>query len=485
MSRPNILFICADEHTRWALGCYGARQIKSPHLDSLARHGTRFSNAYTNSPLCVPARATLMTGEFVHKIRCWDNGHPYHGMPPGWAHRLRAAGYHTASIGKNHFRSTADDNGFDIEELPMHVRHGIGDLFGMLRKQAAPYPGAQAASGSINAVRGPAIMADAAGAGESNHTRFDRAITDTACNWLHGRKAGGAPWALYVSFVAPHFPLIAPEAFYNLYPHERISLPMHYAAAERPQHPVVQALTRIWNFDDFFDNGKILRARAGYYGLISFLDDNIGRILAALGKAREDTFIIYTSDHGEMLGNKGIWSTSALYEDSVGVPLILSGPGVAKGHVSETPVSHIDVMPTLLDVAGAGEGSGPGRSLLTMPHDPDRVVLGEYHAGGSITGCFMLRRGRWKYHYYVGHAPELFDLAADPHESIDLARDPAYTHILGECETALRSLVDPEAVDAMAFADQRDTLTRHGGAEAVRRRGHPGEHTLDRMLGTE
>ena len=466
--QPNILFICADEHTRGALGCYGAANISSPNLDRLAARGTRFTAAYTTSPLCVPARASLMTGRYVHDIGCWDNGHPYHGVPPGWAHRLRDLGYRTVSIGKNHFRSTADDNGFDTELLAMHVRFGIGDLFGMLRKDAAVYPGE---SSGGKPVRGPAIMAEAAGAGETNHTRYDRAITAAACDQIEALTAETAPWALYVSFVAPHFPLIAPQEFYDLYPHDRIAWPLQYAPGTRPTHPVVQAMAKTWNFDDFFDAPKVLRARAGYYGLISFLDHNIGLILQALAAHDPggETFVVYTSDHGEMLGNKGIWSTSALYEESVGVPLILSGPGIAGGAAMRTPISHIDVLPTLLDMAGDTAAGYPGRSLLSLSDDPDRAVFSEYHAGGSITGCFMLRLGRWKYHHYVGYGPELFDLENDPTETCDLAGDPAYDAVVRRCDAALRQIVNPEVAAARAFADQAATIAQHGGADAVRR----------------
>lgn len=501
MKQPNILFICADEHTRNALGCYGTRFIKSPNLDKLAESGTRFASGYTNSPLCVPARGSLITGRYVHQIGCWDNGHPYHGVPPGWAHRLRNRGYHTVSIGKNHYRSVKDDNGFDDELLPMHVRWGIGDLYGMLRRERATYPnvgGADAipnprTGGANNVVFGPAMMAEVAGPGETNHTEYDRQITEAACHWLRNQstKRKDSPWALYVSFVAPHFPLTAPKEFYDLYPHDLIPWPIHYAPHERPTHPVVKGLTQIWNYDDFFDPPKLLRARAGYYGLISFLDHNIGRILKVLDDAgvRKETFIIYTSDHGEMLGNKGIWSTSALYEDSVGVPMIMAGPQVPADTVVATPVAHVDIYPTLLQISGKSASEdemGPGRSLLEISDiDSDRAVLSEYHAGGSITGCIMLRQGRWKYIHYVGYAPELFDLEADPLEARDLGMDPAYKEIRKQCEAALRNIVDPEAANAKAFADQKATIQHHGGVEAVRRRGHPGEHSMDRKLGIE
>ncbi|MFI4986651.1 MAG: sulfatase-like hydrolase/transferase [Alphaproteobacteria bacterium] len=491
MKTPNVLFICADEHTRGALPCYGSPFIKAPNLERLAGRGTRFAAAYTTSPLCVPGRASMISGRYVHEIGAWDNGHPYRGVPSGWAHRLRERGYHTVSIGKNHYRSIEDDNGFAEELLPMHVRWGIGDLYGMLREEA-PYPNPKSEGGSV--VFGPAMMAEIAGPGETNHTAYDRRIAKVARNWLRqeASRRGSDPWALYVSFVAPHFPLVAPREFYELYPHDRIPWPTHYEATERSRHPVIQALMRVWNYDDFFDTAKVLRARAGYYGLISFLDHNIGRILTTLEGIGQldDTCILYTSDHGEMLGNKGIWSTSALYEDSAGVPMIMAGPGVPSGRTAATPVSHVDLFPTLADIGRAAEDGDrgmPGRSLLqsAAADEPERVVFSEYHAGGSITGCYMLRRGRWKYMYYVGYAPELYDLAADPTEGKDFGQDPAYAEIRKACEAELRKIVDPEAANARALADQAATIERHGGVDAVRRRGHPGEHSLDRRLGIE
>lgn len=493
--RPNVLFICADELTRAALRCYGAGFVHSPNLDRLARRGTRFSQAYTNSPLCVPARGAMATGRYVHQVGCWDNGHPYHGVPAGWAHKLRAGGYRTVSIGKNHYRSTSDDNGFVEEMLPMHVRAGVGDLFGMLRKESATYPseGVGAATpaqagGPSGIVRGPAMMSEIAGAGESNHTEYDRQIAQAACGWLDAHAGQADPWALYVSFVAPHFPLVAPKEFFDLYDPGKLPPPVQYAAHERPKHPVVNALTRIWNYDDFFTPEKVMRARAGYYGLVSFLDHHVGMLLGSLERAGtlDETVILFTSDHGEMLGHKGIWSTSALYEESVGVPLIVAGPDIAAGVVQDRPVSHVDIHPTLLALAGivAASYDGPGASLLGSPAQP-RAVLSEYHAGASITGCFMLRTGQWKYMCYPGYAPQLFDLARDPSEAHDLAGSDGHREILALCDRELRRIVDPEAVNEEAFAAQAATIERHGGADAVKKRGHPGEHAVDRRLGVE
>lgn len=500
MQQPNILFFCADELTRSALGCYGADYIQSPTLDALARSGTRFAQHYTNSPLCVPSRGSMITGRYVHQVGCWDNGHPYDGKPKGWAHFLRDAGYRTVSIGKNHFRSLDDDNGFDLELLPMHVRWGIGDIFGMLRKEGATYRNLDAAgsdskqeSGAAPAF-GPAMMAATAGPGESNHTDYDRRITEAACDWLRGNGGSGAkqPWAVYVSYVAPHFPLTAPEKFYRLYENFDAPMPYHYRDAERPTHPAIQNLMRVWNYDDFFDPQTVIKARRAYYALITFLDHNIGKVLNAMREAgnAKDTLVIFTSDHGEMLGNKSIWSTSAMYEDSVGVPLIVSGPGFEAGRTIETPTSHVDLAPTVVK-AGAGSfnpadwvGSDLA-ALASRTADPERPIFSEYHAGGSDTGFFMLRKGRYKYIVYVDYDPELFDLRTDPLEGRNLAQDAAYAAVVEDMDSALRKIVDPTAANAAAFASQALRIAKHGGHDAVRRRGHPGEHSLDRRLGIE
>jgi choline-sulfatase len=496
MEPKNLLFIMSDEHTRKALGCYGSEIVQTPNLDCLAATGTRFSSAYSNSPLCVPSRASLATGRYVHDIRCWDNGHPWDGTQPGWGHRLKQTDHRSVSIGKLHFRSTEDDNGFDEEIWPMHVRFGVGDLIGLLRKNKTTYPSTKtAAKEGEQVIHGPAMMAEAAGVGETNHSDYDLRITDAACDWLRNRKRhkGEKPWLVYVSFVSPHFPLIAPLEFYDLYPHDKIPMPIQYGPEERPTHPTIVANREIWNYDDYFDEAKVRRARAGYYGLCSFLDHNIGRVLGALEESgeAENTRIIYTSDHGDHLGDRGIWSCSTLYEESIGVPMIMAGPDVPAGKTVDEIVSLVDLYPTILEALGEdtpkGETDRPGTSLLQIANGatPKRTVLSEYHAGGSITGSFMVRNGRWKYMHHVGYAPQLFDLEADPLELIDLGENPDHTEVRAECERLLRQVVDPDAANAQAFSDQEEKIEFHGGVEAVIKRGHFAEHAMDRNLGVE
>ena len=191
----NTVFILSDEHNSKIAGCYGHAFVKTPNIDGLAARGTRFDAAYCNSPICVPSRASLATGQYVHKNRCWDNALPYQGQIPSWHHVLRDAGHEVVSIGKLHFRGTNDDNGFSREILPMHVLGEKGDLKGLLRKNPPAKIGADE-------------LARTAGKGLSDYFSFDRDVANTAAEWIadHSDPAR-PPWALFVSFVMPHFPM--------------------------------------------------------------------------------------------------------------------------------------------------------------------------------------------------------------------------------------------------------------------------------------
>ncbi len=346
---------------------------------------------------------------------------------------------------------------------------GKGDLLGLIRDPPA-------ARGNM-----PALARDS-GAGSSSYNDYDTSIADAACAWLAekaGRGGGDKPWVLFVSFVRPHFPLIAPPEFFARYRPQDMPWPRLYDEGSRPTHPVLQALKRCMNYDDYFDEEAVRRALAAYYALVTFLDHNVGRVLGALEAAglTGDTRVIYTSDHGDNLGVRGLWGKSVMYDESVAVPFIASGPDIPAGRTVDTPVSLIDLYRTILDGAGvppAPEDAGlPSRSIwpIIAGERPDRDILSEYHAAGSCTGMFMLRHGRWKYIHHAGHRPELFDLEADPGETRDLAKDPAHAGVLALCEARLRAMLDPEAVNAQAFADQRRTMEENGGREAILARG--------------
>ena len=464
----NVLVICSDQHRRDGAGCYGHALVRTPHLDRLAAAGTRFTRAYAADPCCVPTRASMQTGRWVHQLATWSSGEPYDGSVPGWGHILCRAGREAVSIGKLHFRSSADDNGFARELLPMHVVGGTGFVSSMVRDRRVPYPENRE-------------FAEAIGRGESSYTRYDRRVRRMACAWLTETAPKlEKPWTLFCSFVAPHYPLIAPAAFYDLYPHDAVAMPRLRGAHERPRHPVLDVWQRVWDYDRHFrDEAHIRHAVAAYWGLISFLDDNIGRVLAALERSgqADDTLVIYTSDHGEMLGDHGLWTKMNMYEESVAVPLIAAGPGMAAGAVCDAPASHVDLQPTILAAHGLDappEGEAlPGIALQTLAQGGargdygERAVLSEFHEAGAIAGMFMLRWRHWKYIAYPGWPPQLFDLAADPGEARDLAPDPAHGEALAACDARLRQMLDPEAVNARAFADQAARIAALGGREAA------------------
>lgn len=468
MKPANLLFILSDEHNPRVLGVNGHPMIKTPNLDRLAGRGVRFTDAYCNSPICVPSRASLATGRYVHQVRFWDNGIAYDGSVPSWHHRLREAGHEVVSIGKLHFRSADDDNGFSEEIMPLHIVDGIGDPLGWLRD---PLP-----------VRKAALrLSEDAGCGNSNYQDYDDKITAAAIDWLkaHAARRPGKPWVLFVSLVCPHFPLIARPEWYGLYPEDQVPEPVLYSPHERPNHPYVAAIRECMIYDKGFDEAKRRRAIAAYFGLVSFVDHNVGKLLDALAASGLDgeTRVLYSSDHGDNLGTRGLWGKSTMYQESAGVPMLLAGPDVPQGFVCREPVSLVDVFPTVTEGAGLprhrADRDLPGANLLDIVRSTaaPRTVLSEYHAAGAATGAFTIRKGRFKYTYYVGMPPQLFDLDADPQEARDLGQDPGYRGLVARCEAELRRLVDPEAADAAARADQAARIAAMGGREAIIARG--------------
>ncbi len=460
----NVLFLMSDEHSREIAGCYGNRIVRTPNLDALAARGTVFENAYCNSPICVPSRASLATGDYVHRIGYWDSAAAYDGRLPSWHHRVREAGRDMVSMGKLHYRSADDDCGLTEVRHPMYIVDGIGDTHGLLRRNRRVREVARELAGE-------------AGRGMSVYTHYDTTVADASVRWLRerGERRNAKPWVLFSSMVSPHYPLIAPEAFYDLYAGAELPRPRLYDEAARPSHPVIAHYRETWNYDDFFDEERLEVGLKAYYGLCSFLDFQIGRILGALdaGGFTDDTLVIYTSDHGENLGNRGLWGKCVMYEESSGVPMLIAGPGIAPGTRCATPVSLVDLYPTIVEAAcgklDERDRALPGESLATLARvrPAERVVFSEMHDDGSLTGEFMVRRGDWKLIHYEGHPPQLFDLAADPFEMHDRSGRPGTAGIQGRLYDDLHRIVDPQAANRRAFADQEARIERLGGPGAI------------------
>jgi choline-sulfatase len=409
----------------------------------------------------------------VHEIGYWDNAIAYDGRVEGWGHRLQRNGNRVDAIGKLHYQDAQHPTGFDRQHETMHILDGIGQLWGSVRD---PMPDKA----------GRSALYDKVGPGTSNYNRYDGRIGELAKEWLHerARTPDAQPWMLFVGFVAPHMPLVVPQEFLAPYLQRDIPLPKLQPRDGYVRHPWVERMTQFWDHDATFDSDDKRRlAIACYYGLVSFLDHQVGALLRVLEETglAQTTRVVYSSDHGDNLGTRGLWNKDVLYREATGIPMIVAGPDVPQG-VSRTNVGLTDLYPTFLDAMGLpptdAERSLPGRSLFDIalePHDPDRVGFSEYHAVGAPSAGFMLTRGRFKYHHYVGYRPELFDLAADPEETRDLAPDPAYAAVVAQFEADLRSMLDPEAVDRRAKDDQNALIERFGGREAALRMGYSGE----------
>lgn len=467
-SAQNLLVVLSDEHQARAMGWAGHDLVQTPHLDRLASQATRFRNAYTPSPICVPARASFATGRHVHETRNWDNAMPYTGQTPGWGHALQAAGVPVESIGKLHYRHADDADGFDRKHMPMMVVDGVGMVWASLRREGERVTGR------------PRMLGPRIGRGQSTYTAYDDRVTQSACDWLTQHAQTEVPWCLYVGLVAPHFPLIAPPDFYDLYPLADLPKAKLHPSDGHARHPWVERQNAFMDSEAaFHDPDERLRAMAAYFGLCSWLDHNVGRLLATLDATglTDRTTVIYSSDHGDNNGARGMWGKSCLYQESTHIPLLAKGPEFPVGDC-ETPVSLLDVSAGIAAHFGtsitASSGVRPLQEISQSPPQPDRPVLSQYHAAGAVSGAYMLRIGRWKYHYYVGFPPELFDLETDPEEAHDLAGDPSHGAQLARMEAALRAELDPEAVDAQAFADQDALIVSHGGHEIARTMGAPG-----------
>jgi choline-sulfatase len=285
--------------------------------------------------------------------------------------------------------------------------------------------------------------------------------------------------------VAPHFPLTAPPEHFYKYWNQDLPMPKLYDPGSRGTHPYTEDYRNSFCYDDYFEVPQdVKRALAGSYGLVSFLDEQIGKILHVLDDTglTDSTRILYTSDHGDNLGTRGLWGKSTMYDETAAVPLILYGAGVPEGRTIDTPASHVDCFNSILEATGEAQAiaeyDSPGVSLFGLARGdrPNRVVLSEYHGMGSTVGAFAIRDGSFKYVYYAhpDYPSQLFDLSRDPEELVDLSTDPSYAAVLKQCHDRLLELCDPDAVDAQAKRRQEQLLAENGGREAVIARGDLG-----------
>ena len=470
MPRPaNLLFLLSDNHARSVLGCYGNAAARTPRLDALAARGARFTAAYSASPLCCPARAALATGRYPHRTGYWDNAIVYDGRVRSWMHELRDGGHDVVAVGKLHFRSSEDDNGFSREIAPMHILNGKGGVSMLLRW-----------SGDEPVNRGQwELYFDQSGIGETAYQAYDRTITAEAVGWLEQAAAEATrPWALFVSYVSAHPPFAVPQRLYDLYEGTDLPLPPAFRPEERPHHPAIAHLRRQMDTREIRDEARLGEIVRSYHALSTHLDEQIGEVLDAAQRLGllDDTRVIYSSDHGESVGAHGLLGKSHLYEPAIGVPLIMAGPDLPKGVVVGEPVSHVDLYPTIVAAAGLAPRDREdldGESLWPIIEGAPRLrpVIAEYHAAGSANASFALRAGAEKLVYHVGAPRQVFDLAADPDERHDLAATERGAARAAALEELLRETCDPEEVDRRAKDDQQRKAEFWGGKDAILKEG--------------
>jgi choline-sulfatase len=426
--RPNLLFLFSDQHAQKIAGCYGDPVALTPNLDRLAARGVIFDQAYCPSPICVPSRMSLLTGRHPYAQECWTNDDGLASDRPTLAHALGAAGYEPALVGRLHSIGPDQLHGYVHREVGDHSPNWIGvprhDM-GALADTNEPDP----------------ASVERSGPGQSAYELKDVDVTAAACTYLGalGARRGDAadrPFCLTVGFMLPHPPYVArPEDYVR---HAgRVDPPALPAPAPGREHPWLAW----WRQNRGLDRVRpdaVLRARTAYYGLVTRLDLFIGEILAALESSglAEDTLVVYSTDHGDQLGERGLFWKHTFYDESVKVPLILAWPGrLPAGERRAQVVNLVDLTATLLDALGAPPlPHAQGRSFLAAARDGraawDDETYSEYctdavpaWTGGMAVQQRMVRRGRWKLVYYHGYRPQLFDLESDPHELRDLAED--------------------------------------------------------------
>lgn len=465
-AKPNILFVMADQLAAQFLPFYGHPLVRTPNLSRLAAEGVVFENCYSTSPLCAPARATVMSGLLSGRTGVYDNAAEFPSATPTFAHYLRLAGYRTCLSGKMHFVGPDQLHGLE-ERLTTDIYPAD---FGWtpdwrLRQERIDWW-----YHNMTSVLQPGI------AEITNQLEFDDEAAFLAVRKVfdYARFDAGTPFMLMTSFTHPHDPYAARARFWNLYRDEDIDLPAVPRRDRADLDAHSQRLYDVSAMDDYAVSETALRqARHGYYANISYVDDLVGQLLSALEASGvlEDTVVVFTSDHGDFLGERGLWYKMSFLEPSARVPLLIWSPKRFAARRVAEPVSLACLLPTLVDIAHGGptELARPvdGRSLHPLltgaPEDPEAFVFGEYLAEGAIAPLYMLRRGRWKFIHSPADPDQLFDLEADPLELRNLAPGhPVAAAMRAEIEAAF----DIPATHKAVLESQK---ARHMMFEALKR----------------
>ncbi len=441
--RPNVLVVMSDQHNARIMGCSGDPLVATPHMDRLAQEGVRLGNAYCSFPLCCPSRMSFLTGRYASEIDCLNNWAQLSSDIPTFAHAFSASGYETVLCGRMHIVGPDQRHGF--QRRPLGDYTGTAYLYaGWNRRLLEPL---------VDAMGGSRRGIIKSGPGKSSLQTYDERVCATTVEWLRerGRKRktgsedSARPFLVVAGFYFPHNPWVAPpDDFYHYYdrmnaedlPDPRIETLHAVDHRRREMHGWDRKGAKAIPVD------AQVRTRAAYYGMCTFTDRMLGRILGALTQAdlAKDTIVVYVSDHGELLGHHGMWSKSSFYEESAAVPLIIRLPGSRPGdRVVRHAVSVMDLGPTLLDLTGScplPHANGRSFAPLLRNPSPSRSDFPDeaFAENFGFTPARMVRTGPWKYCYYEGMEAQLFNLEQDPGEFENRAHDPDFRSICASLE---------------------------------------------------
>ena len=478
--RLNILLIMADQLNPTALPVHGG-PAKTPNIAALAAGGVVFDAAYCASPLCAPSRAAFMTGRLPSATGVYDNAADFAADLPTFAHYLRRAGYRTVLSGKMHFCGPDQLHGFE-ERLTTDIYpadYGWTPDWEHPERRPSWYHNMSSVTDAGTCVR-------------TNQLDFDDEVVFAAERSLYAavRSNDARPFCLTVSLTHPHDPFAIPRRYFDLYDDAEAGGPR---LTEPARDPHSLRLRHVCDMDQTpLDPARVTAARRAYLGAISYVDEKIGRLMAVLEETglADDTLVVVTSDHGEMLGERGLWYKMSFFEGSARVPLIVHAPKRFAARRVAAAVSLLDILPTFAEIAAEGgpvDYAAPvdGRSLVphlagTGGHDE---AIGEYLAEGAVAPMLMIRRGSLKFVHSPVDPDQLYDLAADPDELVNRAADPAMAGVVAELRREIAARWDLAAVDAAVRASQR--RRRLVGAALGLGRPHAWDFQPVRDAGTE
>ncbi|MFK7752914.1 MAG: choline-sulfatase [Sedimentitalea sp.] len=451
MSRPNILILMVDQLNGTLFPDGPADWLHAPNLKRLAARSTRFANTYTASPLCAPGRASFMSGQLPRRTGVYDNAAEFRSDIPTYAHHLRRAGYYTCLSGKMHFVGPDQLHGFE-DRLTTDIYPAD---FGWTPDYRKPGERIDWWYHNMGSVTGAGV------AEISNQMDYDDEVAHHAKAKLYDlSRDDSRPWALTVSFTHPHDPYVTRRKYWDLYEdcdhlHPKVT-DLGYDQQDKHSKRIFDA--NDWRGFDITST-HVERARRAYFANISYLDDKIGEILQVLEDTRQEAIILFVSDHGDMLGERGLWFKMSFFEGSARVPLMISAKGLPPGRI-DTPVSTLDVTPTLGALAGLDLGEiapwTDGQDLTALAHGGERndPVAMEYAAEGSDSPLVALRYGKWKYIRCALDPDQLYDLETDPFERTNLAEAPAHQGTVQTLRAKSEARWDLSAYDAEVRASQ-------------------------------